>query len=206
MESDIDISEKQDKKRRKVRSAWISFVGRIMAQLIGAAATIFLGLIVVDKYKALDERHHADGTAAGVVARERSGHPALAVLPVQDYSTDKGQSGVADAITEAMIAELAQKAPVRVLSRTSSMAFRATTRSLPAIARELGADWIVESSIVRDGRRVRLTSQLIDARTDEHLLARVYEHDATDLLDAQTRLAMDVTADLNAVLRRNTKD
>jgi TolB-like protein len=201
MEIEIARAQRQQKKQKKVRSAWISFVGRIVAQFIGAAATIVLGLLVVDRYKTIDARHHdaAAVVEAAAAVRERSGAPALAVLPVQDYSSAQGQSAIADAITEALVAEMAQSAQVRILSRTSAMAYRTTAKSLPVIARELAADWIVESSIVRDGARVRLTMQLIDAKTDEHVLARVYEQSG-DLFAAQTRLAARAAKDVNAAL------
>lgn len=201
MEIEIARAQKQQKKQKKVRSAWISFVGRIVAQFIGAAATIVLGLLVVDRYKTIDARHHDAGAVmeGAAAVRERSGAPALAVLPVQDYSSARGQSAAADAITEALVAEMAQSGQVRILSRTSAMAYRTTAKSLPVIARELGADWIVESSIVRDGARVRLTMQLIDAKTDEHVLARVYEQRG-DLFAAQTMLAARAAKDVNAAL------
>ena len=196
-----ESTRRKAKGGRKFRSVWISFVGRIMAQLIGATATIVLGLIVVDKYRTFDEKaHHAAGAAAPV-ARQTTGVPALAVLAVQNYSQDPSQAAVANALTEAMVAAFAQSPGIRVLSRTSSTAFKDVARSLPSIGKELGADWIVESSIVRDGGRLRLTAQLIDARTDEHVFARVYDRGTEDLLAMESELAASVAADMRAALR-----
>lgn len=194
---------RSERKRNKVRSAWISFVGRILAQLIGAAATIVLGLIVVDRYKSYDQKAHHDEAPAVVASapvRQSSGLPAMAVLPVVDYSGGPSLTHFADGLTEALVAHLAQTPSVRVLSRTSSMAQKNKEGRLPALARELGADWIVESSIVRAGTRTRLTVQLIDAKSDEHVFARIYDATTRDLLALQTELARNAARDISDVL------
>jgi TolB-like protein len=199
--ADIHVTRR---KKDKVRSAWISFAGRIVAQMVGAAATVVLGLAVVQQYAA---RSAAGGGKAAVAAeaattsaspRTRSvpGVVAIAVLPIEDFSVDPGQQHLADGLTEAIIADLAQTSGVRVISRTSSMQFRGQRKPLTAIARELDVDLVVEGSLVRNGRRVRVTAQLIDGRSDEHVWARSYDHALDDLLDAQAVVANEIAEQL----------
>ena len=94
----------------------------------------------------------------------------------------------ADGVTEALITELAQIAGLKVTSRTSSMAYKGTTKPLPVIARELEVDVILEGSVVHDRTSVRVTAQLIAADTDQHLWARSYDRPLRNLLPVQTEL------------------
>jgi TolB-like protein len=100
---------------------------------------------------------------------------------LDNFSGDPGQDGFADGMTEAVIAELAQIDRVRVISRTSSMRYRGSRKTLPEIARELGATHVVEGSVSRDRTGVRVTAQLIDAVSDRHVWAASYDRHAADL-------------------------
>jgi TolB-like protein len=190
------------KKRHKVRSAWISFAGRIVAHVIGAIASVVLGLMVLDRYSA-----RAPSTPVTPktehLARHRqvpSDELAIAVLPIQNYSADPKQAYIADGITDALITDLARIQRLRVTSRTSSMAYKETPKAIPAIARELGVDVILEGSIVRDGDRVRVIAQLIDAGTDHHLWARSYDRSVRDVLGLQAELATAITRDVKGAI------
>jgi TolB-like protein len=198
-------------RRNKVRAAWISFVGRIVAQTIGAVASVTLGLMVLTRY-GLPERSaqppttESDAKPVGNLTAQKAprapGDLAIAVLPIQNYSPDTAQSYFADGVTEALIAELAQTAGLKVTSRTSSMAYKGTTKSLPAIARELGVDVILEGSVVRDRDVVRVTAQLIAADRDHHVWARSYDRPLRKLLPLQSDLTTTIVADVNRALRR----
>src|SRR5215472_13583601 len=96
----------------------------------------------------------------------------IAVLPLENRSGDAEQEFFADGMTDALIADLAQVGALRVISRTSSMRFKAVRRSLPEIARDLRVDGIVEGSVLRSGDRVRITAQLVDAATDTTIWAK----------------------------------
>lgn len=113
----------------------------------------------------------------------------VAVLPLTNLAGDSEQDYFADGMTEALIAELAQIHALRVISRTSTMHYKGTTKTLPEIAGELGVDGIVEGSVMREGDRVRITAQLVHAATDQHLWARRYERDLRDLLHLQSEVA-----------------
>jgi TolB-like protein/tetratricopeptide (TPR) repeat protein len=116
-------------------------------------------------------------------------HHAIAVLPLQNLSGDPRQDYFADSMTEELIADLGQVSASRVISRTSMMTYKGTTKTLPQIARELGVDTVVEGSVLRQGNQVRITAQLIDARTDHHLWANSYVRDLNDVLALQDEVA-----------------
>jgi TolB-like protein/Flp pilus assembly protein TadD len=116
-------------------------------------------------------------------------HHAIAVLPLQNLSGDPRQDYFADSMTEELIADLGEVSASRVISRTSTMTYKGTTKTLPQIARELGVDTVVEGSVLRQGNQVRITAQLIDARTDHHLWARSYVRDLNDVLTLQAEVA-----------------
>ena len=139
------------------------------------------------------------GGAATWYARSRaiSRIQSLAVLPVRNYSGDPGQEYFADGMTDALVAGLAQIESVKVISTTSAMHYKNTSETLPQIAKELGVDALVESSVVRSGDRVRLTVQLIDAR-DRHLWARSYERQMTDVLMLQSDLVQAIAGEIQA--------
>jgi TolB-like protein len=112
---------------------------------------------------------------------------------------------VADGVTEALIAGLAQVAGLHVTSRTSSMAYKGTTKSLPEISRELGVDLIVEGSVVRERGLVRITAQLIDAKTDRHVWARFYDRPVRDLLTVQSDVVSAVVRGVTSVLSNRAR-
>jgi len=95
----------------------------------------------------------------------------LAVLPLANLSGDPAQEYFADGMTEALITDLAKVSALSVTSRTSAFRYKDTRKSVPEIARDLGVDGIVEGSVLRDGSRVRINAQLIDARVDRHVWA-----------------------------------
>jgi TolB-like protein len=198
------------RKKSKVRSAWISFIGRIVAQIIGAVASVLLGLLVLTKYGLPDHLSKsaaaanampASASAERKVARSTS-ETALAVLPMQNYSKDAAHAYLADGVTEALTTELSQIPGLRVTSRTSSMAYRGTTKSLPQIARELDVDFILEGSVVRDHDTVRVTAQLIDAGSDRHVWARSYDRPIRNLLPAQAEITRQIKEDVKTALIR----
>ncbi|MGC2617600.1 MAG: winged helix-turn-helix domain-containing protein [Acidobacteriaceae bacterium] len=124
----------------------------------------------------------------------------LAVLPLQNFSGDASQEYFADGMTDELITELARIPNLRVVSRTSVMADKGSRRPLRDIARELGVDAIVEGSIVRSNDRIRITAQLIDARTDRHLWAQSFEGPASDVLSLQDSVAQQIATQARLVL------
>ena len=201
------------KKGSKVRSAWIGFAGRVTAQLIGAIATVGLGYALVTKHAertaAVAQTKPASVTvpaapaAATLVHAKRINGPALAVLPFEDFSPADGGRSLADGLTEAVTAAMARDGRIHVTSRTSAMHVRQTPAPLREIAASLGVDVVVEGSIVRQGRKARVTVQLIDAKTDAHLWAQTYDRDVHDVLKFEAEIGDAITRDLTSVLPRD---
>ncbi len=202
--SDDELERKLEKKRAKIRSAWISFVGRIVAQIMGAVATISLGLMLVQKYHSPGAAP-APGPARGApveivpVRLITPGESSLAVLPLQNVSAD-GETSFARGMTDALIADLARLDAVRVVSRTSSAAIDTGGRPLPQIARELGVDFIVEGTVTKADGRVRIALSLIDARRDEQLLSASYDRPLRQTLTIQAEVAREMAKAIDAAL------
>jgi TolB-like protein/DNA-binding winged helix-turn-helix (wHTH) protein/Flp pilus assembly protein TadD len=113
----------------------------------------------------------------------------LAVLPLQNLSSDLSQEYFADGMTDELITALGTIKGLRVISRTSVMVYKGVRRPLPQIARELGVDAVVEGTVVRSGDEVRITAQLIRATTDEHVWADKYQGDLRSTLELQDKVA-----------------
>ncbi|MGH9776881.1 MAG: winged helix-turn-helix domain-containing tetratricopeptide repeat protein [Candidatus Acidiferrales bacterium] len=122
----------------------------------------------------------------------------LAVLPLENLSGDPEQEYFADGMTEALITNLGKTGELRVISRTSAMQYKGTRKTLPEIARELNVDAVVEGSVLRSGDRVRITAQLVEARSDRHLWAETYEREMRDVLTLQDQVAQAIAAQIRA--------
>jgi TolB-like protein/Tfp pilus assembly protein PilF len=123
------------------------------------------------------------------------------VLPFANSSDDKDANAFfADGIHEDILTNLSNIRELRVVSRTSVMGYRGTTKKIPEIARELGVAFVLEGSVRRAGNRVRVTGQLIRAATDQHLWARNFDHELTDVFAIQTEVARAIAAELQAAL------
>ena len=121
--------------------------------------------------------------------RAPTGIRSLAVLPLENLSGDAAQNYFADGMTDELITDLAQISALRVISRTSVMAYKGARKPLPQIARELNVDAVVEGTVLRSGDQVRITAQLIEASTDKHLWSQSYEGELRDTLALQNRVA-----------------
>lgn len=113
----------------------------------------------------------------------------IAVLPLQSLSADPNDEYFSDGMTEQLISSLAQVRALKVISRTSVMQYKKTSKKLGDIAKELGADAIIEGSVRRADGRVRVTTQLIHAASDAHLWAKDFDHDFSDILMLQSEIA-----------------
>ena len=124
----------------------------------------------------------------------------IAVLPLDNLSGDPSQEFFADGMTDQLITDLAKVGSLRVISRTSIMRYKGTRKALPEIARELNVDAIVEGSVIRSGQRVRVTAQLVQAPTDQHLWAETYDRDLGDILKLQGEVADAIAGQVRAQL------
>ncbi len=114
----------------------------------------------------------------------------LAVLPFENLSNNPDQEYFSDGLTEETVSRLGQINPEQmgVIARTSSMAYKGASKRISEIGRELGVDYVLESSVRREGQRVRITSQLIRVKDETHLWASTYDRDAASFLGVQGEL------------------
>jgi len=124
----------------------------------------------------------------------------LAVLPLENLSGNPEQDYFADGMTEELIGRLSRIRGLRVISRTSAMHFKNTQLSLPEIAKMLGVDAVVEGSIVREGRQVRVHAQLIRAATDEHIWAEQYQREYGSLLEVEEEVSRSIAEQIEVNL------
>jgi TolB-like protein/cytochrome c-type biogenesis protein CcmH/NrfG len=172
----------------------------IMALLALALAFFLVERFVIDPAReraALEEayargRSEADLTGGG----ERS----IAVLSFANLSGDPAQEYFSDGISEELLNLLARIPELRVVSRSSAFAFKKDNPGIPEIARRLGVAHVLEGSVRIAGDRVRITAQLIDARTDSHLWSETYDRVLDDIFAVQDDIASQVVERLEVSL------
>ena len=130
---------------------------------------------------------------------------ALAVLPFLNLSADAAQDYFADGMTEALIVELSTLQGVRVISRTSSMQYKAVSKPVAEIADELGVDAVVEGSVLRDGNRMRVTVQLIRAHSDANVWTQSFEREVGTILVFQRDVARTIAEAINVSVGGNRR-
>ena len=134
-------------------------------------------------------------------SNRQSGAPSIAVLPVLDLSSGPQPEALADTMTDALITALSQHPGLAVLSRVSSLNCKGRRVALQDMAEELGVDWILLGTIARAGREVRITTQLVDAASDENRWARSYIQDGRRMLSRQAEVAAEVAQEVANVVR-----
>lgn len=122
----------------------------------------------------------------------------LAVLPLANLSGDPSQQYFADGMTELLTTDLGRIGQIRVISRTSAMRYKSTTKTIPQVARELNVEAVIEGGVARSGDRLRITVQLIQAKNERHLWADAYEGDVRDAFSLQDKVALDIAERVQA--------
>ena len=121
----------------------------------------------------------------------------LAVLPLTNLTADAKQEYFADGMTEDLITQLSKLGDLKVISHTSVMRYQGTHKTLPEIARELNVDAVVEGAVQLSGNHVRISAQLVDAHTDQHIWADAYDRDLSDVLLLQSDVARDIAKQID---------
>jgi TolB-like protein/cytochrome c-type biogenesis protein CcmH/NrfG len=120
-------------------------------------------------------------------------------------SEDKDTGFFADGVHEDLLTNLALVSELKVVSRTSVMQYRDTKKTIKQIGEELGVAYVLEGSVRRSGNKVRVTGQLINTRTDEHVWAKSYDRDLTDIFSIQAELSKEIAGALSAAISPETK-
>jgi len=129
----------------------------------------------------------------------------ILVLPFVNMSTDVEQEYFSDGLTEELISNLSRIKDMRVISRTTSMQYKATTRDIKTIGREAGVSYIMEGSVRKYGSELRITAQFIDAHQDQHLWAETYRGTMEDIFDIQEKVSEKIVEALRMQLTREEK-
>ena len=170
--------------------------------VIAIGAAIFFALRPAAKEKAVvaePVKTAVETKVAPPVALKVS-DKSIAVLPLANMSEDKDTGFFADGVHEDLLTNLALVPELKVVSRTTVTQYRDSKKTLRQIGEELGVAYILEGSVRRSGNKVRVTGQLINARTDEHVWAKSYDKDLTDIFAIQATLAQEIASALQVAL------
>ena len=175
-EEDIDRSQPPD-----------ASAGRRLNFLITGLLVVAVAYFVVDKYVLIDEPLIKGS---------------LAVLPFTNRSAEADTHYFVDGVHDDLLTQLARRGDIKVISRTSVLEYRDTTKNMRQIGQELGVATLLEGAVQRSGNRVRVTAQLIDADTDEHIWAANYDRELSpvSIFEIQTEIAEAIAGDLAATL------
>src|SRR4029079_17083437 len=164
----------------------------IYVAIVGGLLSI--GLFFVGRYTAITKQN-AGGSAKSI-----------AVLPFENLSDDKQNTYFADGVQDQILTNLAKVSDLKVISHTSVRQYKSgEPRNLREIGKQLGVTDILEGSVRRSGDRLRISAQLIDARTDSQIWADTYERPAADLFAIQSELAKSIVAQLQTKLSARQK-
>ncbi len=176
------VSPPDDAPRASRTGLWLLFAAALIALALG------LNILIGDSPPAR--------AAGGSGQSAQPGGASIAVMPLANYGSDSGSAFLSEGLTEELIAELAGVRGLKVISRTSVMALAGKGLTIPQIADTLGVNHVLEGSVQRSGERIRVTLQLIDARTDAHLWAESYDRDVADVIAVRQEIAGKVGAAL----------
>ena len=181
----VPVSAAARPARRGRRRAWI-----------GGAAAVTVAIVALLVLRPGREVH-APGPTPAMPDHTRS---EIAVLPFQNLSGEGRYAYFAGGLQDELLTQLSKIAALKVISRTSVMGYQGTSKPLKQIAGELGAGSVVEGSVQVVGERLRVTVQLIDAATDQHLWAEHYDRTLDDAFAIQSEVAQRIVAAVGAAL------
>jgi len=186
--------------------------GKKLDRIIVVVLALALGYFAFDKFvldpqrdTALEEQKAVEVEQARLQGRsealvESYGDQSIAVLAFEDMSPDKDQEYLSDGIAEELLNLLAKISELRVISRSSAFSFKGQNLEIPEIARRLNVAHVLEGSVRKAGDRVRITAQLIEARSDTHLWSETYDRTLDDIFAIQDEIAAKVVDQLKITL------
>ncbi len=186
----------------------VHHTGKKLDRAIIVVLTLSLGYFAFDKF-VLDPARDAEREET-VAKQARSdalvesyGDKSIAVLPFVNMSDDADNEYFSDGISEELLNLLSKISQLRVISRSSAFSFKGKGIAIPALAEQLNVAHVLEGSVRKVGNRVRITAQLIDARSDTHLWSETYDRTLDDIFAAQDEIAARVVAQLKLTLLGN---
>ena len=179
--------------------------GKALDRIIMVVLALALGYFAFDKFVLAPQREAEQTSAARKEGRsaalvESFGDKSIAVLPFVNMSADKDQEYFADGIAEELLNLLSKIPQLRVISRSSAFSFKGQNLETPEIGKRLNVAHILEGSVRKAGNQVRITAQLIDARSDMHLWSETYDRPLDNIFAVQDEIAAAVVAQLKLKL------
>ncbi len=186
----------------------VQHTGKKWDRAIIVVLALALGYFAFDKF-VLDPARDAEREetvakqARSEAMVESYGENSIAVLPFVNMSDDANNEYFSDGISEELLSLLAQIPQLRVISRSSSFSFKGKDIDIPTVAEQLNVAHILEGSVRKAGNRVRITAQLIEARSDTHLWSETYDRTLDDIFATQDEIAANVVEQLKLTLLGN---
>jgi adenylate cyclase len=182
-----------------------SKTGKKLDRVIMIVLALALGYFALDKFVLSEAREASIAETARQEGRsealvESYGDKSIAVLPFINMSSDPEQEYFADGIAEELLNLLARIPQLRVISRSSAFSFKGRDIDIPSIAQQLNVAHILEGSVRKSGNSIRITAQLIEARSDTHLWSATYDRPLDDIFAIQDEVAAQVVEQLRLTL------
>src|SRR5436189_909492 len=174
--------------------------GRRMNRMIIAALVLALGYFAFDKFVLAPRRAAAPNDSPSAASAK-----SIAVLPFESLSEEKSNAYFAEGVQDEILTRLAKVADLKVIARTSTQRFKSAPENLPDIAKQLGVLNILEGSVQKAGDQVRVNVQLINALTNAHLWAEIYDRKLTDIFAVESDIAKTIADSLRAKLTGSEK-
>jgi TolB-like protein/Flp pilus assembly protein TadD len=176
--------------------------GRKLDRMVGGAIAIAVLFLLVDRLIGPEQPVIVSPTesTAEIESQEQDQMVSIAVLPFINMSSDPEQEFFSDGISEEILNLLVRVEGLSVASRTSAFAYKDQDMELDEIARSLGVDHVLEGSVRRDGDNIRITAQLIDAKTDRHLWSDTYDRKMTSIFAIQDEISSSIVDALRETL------
>ena len=181
-----EMADRMPAAARRKKHTWIYIV------VVGAIVSITL--FFLGRYSAISGAPRHSEAATGIPQKS------IAVLPFDNLSRDPDNAYFAEGVQDEILTRLAKVADLKVISRTSTQHFKSVPENLPQIAKQLGVTNILEGSVQKAKDQVRVNVQLINALTDAHLWAEIYDRKLTDLFSVESDIAKTIADTLQAKL------
>ena len=162
--------------------------------------TFAVVLIIIATMLAIPLFKSGRGQSQAVVIQDTVNDKSIAVLPFTPFGDEKEDQTFADGVHDDILTQLSKIADLKVISRTSVMQYKGTTKLISNIAAELGVAHVLEGSVRRAGEQIRIVAQLIKAKSDEHLWAETFDRKYADIFSVQTEVAKHIATAMRATL------
>jgi serine/threonine-protein kinase len=188
----------------------------LIPEAVDTAVKKAMATLPADRYSTAAQFAEALSTPVAVAVAVGAAHAmaqdiaaiakSVAVLPFENMSTDPENEYFSDGITDDIIAQLSKISALKVISRTSSMQYKKSTKKITAIAEELGVGAVLEGSVRKAGQRVRIVAHLVDPKTEKHLWGETFDRKLDDIFEVQSEVAQQITGALSVALSPEEKE